>query len=178
MLSFSIVYRRLLSSQGYETLDLECDNEETYFILLRGFYMLREEAEDRRKALLLEYQQQQAKQKHGIAWLWDTIRTRCSSSSEKQANDPISVLYESQDDRGIFSAFLSAPKRSDIVNMYPKQQQWLEGEKMELPPAQFLGWNTAGTQIWARLAMAGLDVKPVYSWDLTRILLKVCAKLS
>ena len=42
-----------------------------------------------------------------------------------------------------------------------------------VPPAQFLGWTSAGTQIWARLRMAGLEVKCVFSWDLRRILLKV-----
>jgi hypothetical protein len=38
-----------------------------------------------------------------------------------------------------------------------------------LPPAQFLGWTSPGTQIWARLKMAGLDVKCVFSWDLRYI---------
>jgi hypothetical protein len=42
-----------------------------------------------------------------------------------------------------------------------------------LPIAQFLGWNSAGTQIWARLKMAGLDVKCVLSWDLKRVILKI-----
>lgn len=42
-----------------------------------------------------------------------------------------------------------------------------------LPVAQFLGWNTAGTQIWARLKMAGLDVKCVLSWDLKSVILKI-----
>ncbi len=44
---------------------------------------------------------------------------------------------------------------------------------LPLPPAQFLGWTSAGTQIWARLRMSGLEVKCVFSWDLRRILLKV-----
>ena len=42
-----------------------------------------------------------------------------------------------------------------------------------IPIAQFLGWNSAGTQIWARLKMAGLDVKCVLSWDLERVILKI-----
>jgi anoctamin-8 len=46
-----------------------------------------------------------------------------------------------------------------------------------IPVAQFLGWNSAGTQIWARLKMAGLDVKCVYSSDLNRVILKIrCPK--
>ncbi len=44
-----------------------------------------------------------------------------------------------------------------------------------LPPAQFLGWKSAGTQIWARLKMAGLEVKCVFSHDLSRVILKVRA---
>jgi hypothetical protein len=48
---------------------------------------------------------------------------------------------------------------------------------LRLPLAQFLGWKSAGTQIWARLKMAGLDVKVVFSYDLTRIILKLrCPK--
>jgi hypothetical protein len=42
-----------------------------------------------------------------------------------------------------------------------------------LPLAQFLGWKSAGTQIWARLKLAGLDVKCVLSWDLKRVILKI-----
>ena len=42
-----------------------------------------------------------------------------------------------------------------------------------VPPAQFLGWTSPGTQIWARLKMAGLVVKCVYSCDLRRVILKV-----
>lgn len=43
----------------------------------------------------------------------------------------------------------------------------------KFPPAQFLGWNSAGTQIWARLKMSGLEVKCVFSWDLKRVILKI-----
>lgn len=46
-----------------------------------------------------------------------------------------------------------------------------------LPIAQFLGWSSAGTQIWARLKMAGLEVKVSFAWDLRSVLLKVrCPK--
>ena len=46
-------------------------------------------------------------------------------------------------------------------------------DAVNLPLAQFLGWTSAGTQIWARLKMAGLDVKCVLSWDLKRVILKI-----
>lgn len=49
MKTFSIIYRRLLSSQGYETFDIEILDDEAYFVLLKGFYQLREEAQDRRQ---------------------------------------------------------------------------------------------------------------------------------
>ena len=48
----------------------------------------------------------------------------------------------------------------------------IKGEN-PLPPGQFLGWKSPGTQIWARLKMAGLEVKCVFSWDLRRIILKI-----
>jgi hypothetical protein len=43
----------------------------------------------------------------------------------------------------------------------------------DIPPAQFLGWTSAGTQIWARLKMAGCDVECQFSWDLHRVLMKI-----
>ena len=42
-----------------------------------------------------------------------------------------------------------------------------------LPPVQFLGWKAAGTQIWARLKMACVDVKIEFSWDLSSVLMKI-----
>jgi hypothetical protein len=42
-----------------------------------------------------------------------------------------------------------------------------------IPPTQFLGWHAKGTQVWARLRLAGLEVLPVFSWDLKQVLLKV-----
>jgi hypothetical protein len=40
-------------------------------------------------------------------------------------------------------------------------------------PPEILGWQSPGTQIWARLMLAGLEVKCVYSHDLRRIMFKI-----
>ncbi|CAM9132961.1 unnamed protein product, partial [Phaeothamnion confervicola] len=41
------------------------------------------------------------------------------------------------------------------------------------PPGFFLGWRSAGTQIWSRLRMAGLDVERLYGLDRRQVLLKI-----
>ena len=52
--------------------------------------------------------------------------------------------------------------------------------KFGLPPAQFLGWTSAGTQIWARLKMAGLEVSEEGAVDLVCNIfgLEACVALS
>ena len=83
----------------------------------------------------------------------------------------------------------NSPCPSAVLSPNPPMTATINGQKMfpstingapnpsPLPVAQFLGWKSAGTQIWARLKMAGLDVKCVFSWDLSRVILKVrCPK--
>jgi len=41
------------------------------------------------------------------------------------------------------------------------------------PPDYFLGFNSPGTQIWARLRQAGLEGKRVYALDTKRVMLKL-----
>ena len=44
------------------------------------------------------------------------------------------------------------------------------------PPDYFLGFNSPGTQIWARLRQAGLETKCVYALDTKRVMIKLrCA---
>jgi hypothetical protein len=47
-LTFSVVIRDTTSSQGYSTLDIECETADMYYLLLRGFRLLQEEAEAHR----------------------------------------------------------------------------------------------------------------------------------
>lgn len=71
------------------------------------------------------------------------------------------------------SSFASTGLEGESVSK--QQYGYVIDTPKQLPPAQFLGWRSAGTQIWARLKMAGLDVKCVFSWDLSRVILKVKA---
>ena len=43
-----MVVRDISNAQGYSTLDLECESEDMYYLLLRGFRLLQEEGEARR----------------------------------------------------------------------------------------------------------------------------------
>lgn len=47
-LTFSVVVRDTTSAQGYSTLDVECETADMYYLLLRGFRLLQEEAEAHR----------------------------------------------------------------------------------------------------------------------------------
>lgn len=75
------------------------------------------------------------------------------------------------------ASFLNA-NSADSENSYKRSSgEGISPINKLLPPAQFLGWRSAGTQIWARLKMAGLDVKVAFSWDLRQVLLKVSIQL-
>lgn len=108
---------------------------------------------------------------------------------KSKVSDPFSSLFESKS--GFLPSFTSF--KDGVADRFTStSRRSIFDEK--LPPAQFLGWNTAGTQIWARLTMAGeirlwlstvvsvhltasiltgLDVKPVCSWDLRKIIFKI-----
>jgi hypothetical protein len=47
-LTFSVIVRDTTSGQGYSTLDVECETADLYYLLLRGFRLLQEEAEAHR----------------------------------------------------------------------------------------------------------------------------------
>lgn len=171
MLTFSVVYWRIFSSQGFETLDIECDSEETYFILLRGFYLLKLEAEERREELLEEKYRKDGNLRDkimNVSAIW-----KQGKSDKKKASDPIEALYDPIDENDPMSAFFTNVDNISNSEIEEIEETGNASFRKPLPPAQFLGWNTAGTQIWARLIMAGLEIKPIFSWDLEKVILKI-----
>lgn len=135
----------------------------------------------------------QAQRIEELSELWNSVKGYVTGGAWEQApQDPISELFapSSQLDPlralrvggGLLPAN-STPLRgaggSSAINSpaSPQSPSLLpEGSAVQtnsLPVAQFLGWKSAGTQIWARLKMAGLDVKCVLSWDLKRVILKI-----
>lgn len=193
-LSFSVI---LESSYKLtvKTVNIECDDERTYFTLLGGFILLRRAvAKVKRDAASSPTKQSfssnsPSKSMHPSSSTVDRGGYRLSP--QKMASTVKSIL-PTPSSHGIegFSDGRSDPigkmfyPDMDFDNMEMggggeshEMESFIRGaekkDKGLQPPAQFLGWHTKGTQIWARLRMAGLEVKPVFSWDLKRVILKI-----
>lgn len=167
-LSFSIVIKSLFSIHGVKTLDIECDNEETYITLLSGLLLLVHST--------LKNKVELKKQKSEvIKRVTSEFQKVIVQSPRRMLSTMKSTLYSSVGIKNItnedpfekmFFPDLEKGETSISIINFVKENNLS-------PPAQFLGWNTKGTQIWARLKMAGLDVKPIFSWDLKRVILKI-----
>jgi hypothetical protein len=167
-LSFALVTKSFFSYRGVKTLDIECDDEETYLVLLSGFLLLIRstlETNSLRKDQKSEVMKQVASELESVMVrspkrMLSNVKSTfyATTGLRVEHEDPIERMFfpDLEKGEGSSSPFLSFMQADDLT-----------------PPAQFLGWNTKGTQIWARLRMAGLEVKPVFSWDLKRVILKI-----
>lgn len=150
---------------GYTTLDLECDSEETFLLLYHGLRLLHNDAAVRAAASIQPLSAQFAANIHAATALWGKSRMLLSSWVRPitQEDNPVESLFNGHSSSG----------RTQATSQDGAESSLKDKPSHHLPPAQFLGWRSAGTQIWARLKMAGLAVKVVFSWDLTRVILKV-----
>lgn len=183
-LTFSVVVRSASSLSGYVTLDIECKDLNTYFVLLRGFQLVQEDAVKKKSEQPQQTISDSLKRKwDDITELWASAQTALRRAEADPA-DPIAALF--QPIRiDAFSSLMADKKdltarqmlnRARIARMSAKKSSSSASVidlKASLPPAQFLGWTSAGTQVWARLKMAGLEVKCCFSWDLKRVLFKI-----
>lgn len=180
-LTFSVVYRDN-NVAGVHTLDVECASLESYFTLLKGFKLLQEEADSRRgeDGIQVKFRENMK----SLESLWLNAKNAIKSMQKKP--DPVAELYAPNTKIDPFRAVrvggglmsndvlrkhLSSPMKSPMKS--PDASFRPTNQPRSLPVAQFLGWKSAGTQIWARLKMAGLDVKCVFCWDLSRVILKI-----
>lgn len=186
-LTFTVIYRSSVAVTGYQMLDIECADVPTYFLLLRGFKLTIAEAASRQtleeNVAISEVLKRKWEQVHS---LWSDVQGSMSSKSNRSlpSDDPITALFQTPS-ADIVSQVLSAGTSptgvlSSTVSAFnerhsPKKvcQSPLKESRSPLPLAQFLGWKSAGTQVWARLKMAGLEVKCVFSWDLKRVLMMI-----
>jgi hypothetical protein len=212
-LTFSIISKDLTINnglEGYSSLDIECFNEEDYFLLLRGFIALLEENLQERERIQGGKDDEEAERKERNngkdsklqgAQLWakegvgmisnyykrtrEAVLSFHNGSSKKSQNDPLSALFAPSYTIDPFRAFrvgggllMKSPnKDANLYASLSSSASATAAHTYRLPVAQFLGWNSAGTQIWARLKMAGLDVKCLFSSDLSRVILKIrCPK--
>jgi hypothetical protein len=136
----------------------------------------------------------QAQRVEELSQVWNSVKGYVTGGAWEQDNtpqDPISELFAPSAQLDPLRALrvgggllpanstpkaapsttgLSSPASPQSPSLLPSDSAV---QTNSLPLAQFLGWNSAGTQIWARLKMAGLDVKCVLSWDLKRVILKI-----
>jgi hypothetical protein len=166
-LSFSVVSRFALG--GVTTLDIECNSEEEYFILLSGFLMLCTEAHFRAEKAKKEKKDVESSHNESLSARCADIWKKSQEllfPPEAQKMDPVDALFY------VSSGLMLPLVMNDTIS--PDEAKANEKLKYDLiPPKQFLGWKSAGTQVWARLRLAGFDVKCVFSWDLTRVILKL-----
>jgi hypothetical protein len=183
--AFSVRVARhwLPSVRGPWTLDVECETAETFDLLFRGFQLLLarnvEEAARRRDAEQAAGGKDGQGRKSGAAGK----DGRSGAAHVARPADPVTALYAApaRGLRGTAAAawrharhFTShAPAATPAAGPHAQHPSSPGTPLAAVPPAQFLGWHSAGTQIWARLRMAGLEVKCVFSWDLRRVMLKL-----
>lgn len=149
-LTLSVVFRRRLQGrvQGVGALDLECSSERQYFTLLLGFELLRKHLFVGAVTDALSEKQRRAEAQ------WSP--RPYAQPPPPPPEDPVSLLFTRALD--------------------PWRMAGLGGAQActgALPPERFLGWDSKGTQVWARLHMAGLEVRALHSWDLASVVLKV-----
>ena len=169
-LTFSVVYRCRLLGQvtGLQSLDLECRDEEEYITLLRGFTLLKQSKDEAAREGLTEAQgtadtpvfaRRSIKRAEALWTSGPDAALKQQHRHPSASHDPITKLFE--------PSVLFDPWRLVGSRVANKPSPHL------LPPTRFLGWTTPGTQVWARLHMAGLEVRCVFGWDLATVLLKV-----
>jgi hypothetical protein len=158
-----------------------------YFLLLRGSKLTIAEAATgqtlEENVAISEALKRKWEQVHS---LWSDVQGSMSNKSNRSlpSDDPITALFQTSS-ADIVSQVLSAGTSptgvlSSTVSAFNERhsprkgsQSPLKESRSPLPLAQFLGWKSAGTQVWARLKMAGLEVKCVFSWDLKRVLMMI-----
>ena len=172
-MSFSIISHHSLMPGQVETLDIECLNDVDYYILMGGFYVLRQQVAQRKADVKRKEKEKLGLSKENMFKFVksqsndniDSVEGESSVASKKKLkDDPLEAMYYNND----------PGHKSYRPSRYETFEEFISNQSNLLtPPAQFLGWKTKGTQIWCRLCLAGLEVKPVFSWDLKKVILKI-----
>ena len=154
-LAFSVVSRDVASPQGFTTLDVECDNEDAYCILLQGFRILLDLAEQHKRSKVegggdgdKSTSKRRGRRKRRNRRKLDPISQLFQPSTKL---DPLRALHVGggllPTGQGLTSmtkttgaSFLAA--LSPIIapgDSGTSAKQAQPGQ--DLPPAQFLGWS-------------------------------------
>ena len=144
-LTFTVIYRSRILGQvvGVDTLDIESSSEDDYFLLSRGFEMLKR---DRERAV-------EHKSECSASAVTNEVMGRAEQLWRNGANGLISSQRKSRRSVNPASRLFETPSFTDpwrLANMGLRTPRVPTGSNYSLPPSRFLGWNAAGTQIWAR----------------------------
>lgn len=157
-------------------LDIECSDDNTYYRLLNGFTTVQ-----KRNKLLAEQlaapQESSSDVGHSEAptEAFDSPNRHLQTSRSNHTPTQPSrkqVLVEAESPASLFASPPRWMWDKSPSSLNCSDDQAAIRSCMVLPP-EFLGWKSAGTQVWARLRFAGLEVIPVFNYDLTRVVLKV-----
>jgi hypothetical protein len=81
----------------------------------------------------------------------------------KEPLNPVTVLFEPHLENPLVSAKRMLTTLKKNRNKMKSTVDLKNGDSKALPPAQFLGWSSPGTQIWARLVSPSLSLSLSYS---------------
>jgi hypothetical protein len=151
-LTFSIVTRDVTSAQGFATLDLECNDRDTYVLLVRGFKLLLEGESTKQNDV------ESATENKNTSAIWKNNRINQANRRKKKKNkrkdpafelfQPVGVLDPLRAIR-VGGGFLPTGGVKSIVMNTSRKGLSLSPTPTDvcevgLPPAQFLGYSFIG----------------------------------
>ena len=143
------------------TFDLETETEGEYWLVFRGFLQLQRDVAVGKMAT----QRSQGFGTHGGGV------AACSSKIFEKGSGDSSDGCEEKKKSGLSKIlrFLRKPSSSSSLSSVEDEP----ARPAAPPPDYFLGFNSPGTQVWARLRQAGLETKRVYALDTKRVMIKL-----
>jgi hypothetical protein len=165
-------------------LDIECSDDETYFCLFNGFSLLARQnkrlADESASAEPIPPVNEDITRGDAVAGFTEPDQGQglhAAAFHSSLPETPMSAPSEPEEAETPESLFSSPSrwrwKKTPVsVGRTGNGNEPTNSPQAQLPP-EFLGWRSAGTQIWARLRFAGLIVKVIYDYQLNRVALQV-----
>jgi anoctamin-8 len=156
--TFSLIFGESSRSRNWMSLsnsesaiDIECFSDEQYELLFDGF-----------TNLLRQYSEQGSMSYTPAPSIYGARGTKASQATDLRRNNSAGfrTLFAGNNRRSVGGLRAATNKSKSQAKEMPESEQ-------------FLGWKTAGTQIYARLQQAGLRVKKVWYHDRKRLILKL-----
>jgi hypothetical protein len=148
----------------FKTLDFEAATEGEYWMIFRGFLLLKRDVYVKRFA---------AARRAGIGGGNRNNRNPDGDEVGDNTDELENLLHR---DEFLEPVTVGALERT-IVNLRKLDKTYMEGAiapTAVAPPSDyFLGFKSPGTQIWSRLRLAGLETTRIYAVDTRRVMIKI-----